>query len=210
MENAGMQIENMEEKKALKSIGIGTPATRASIIETLCTRNYIQRSNKSLIPTEKGLQVYQLTKDKKIADVAMTAEWELAMQKIENNELNSLDFQHKIENYTRSVTDELLQITIAQPNLPKLICPQCKTHQLMIRDTIIKCPEEICNWMQFRSVCGVHISIEDIKTLINKGKTSLIKGMKSKAGKKFDAYLVLNKDYTTSFEFENNKNPHRK
>ncbi|MFP3599478.1 DNA topoisomerase 3 [Chryseobacterium sp. SIMBA_029] len=210
MENAGMQIENMEEKKALKNIGIGTPATRASIIETLCTRNYIQRNNKSLIPTEKGLQVYQLTKDKKIADVAMTAEWELAMQKIENNELNPSDFQHEIENYTRSVTDELLQITIAQPNLPKLICPQCKTNQLMIRDTIIKCPDQACNWMQFRSVCGVHISIEDIKTLINKGKTSLIKGMKSKAGKKFDAYLVLNKDYTTSFEFENNKNPHRK
>ncbi|SFN42999.1 DNA topoisomerase-3 [Chryseobacterium oleae] len=210
MENAGMQIENVEEKKALKNIGIGTPATRACIIETLFTRNYIQRSNKSLIPTEKGLQVYELTKDRKIADVAMTAEWELAMQKIESNGLNSVDFQHEIETYTKSVTDELLQTTIAQPNLPKLICPQCKTHQLIIRDTIIKCPDKACNWMQFRSVCGVQISIANIENLIDKGKTSLIKGMKSKSGNKFNAYIVLNEDYTTSFEFENNKQPQRK
>ncbi|WP_223609346.1 type IA DNA topoisomerase [Chryseobacterium sp. OSA05B] len=210
METAGKQIENEAERIALKNIGIGTSATRACIIETLFSRNYIQINNKSLIPTEKGLQVYQLTKDKKIADVAMTVEWELAMQKIERNELNPLDFQHEIETYTKSVTNEFLQITIAQPNFPKLICPKCKTHQLMIRDTIIKCPDEVCNWIQFRSVCGVHVSIDDIKTLINKGKTSLIKGMKSKSGTKFNAYIVLNEDYTTTFEFENNKTPQRK
>src|SRR5690606_25170400 len=76
MESAGKQIENEQERKVLQNIGIGTPATRAAIIETLFTRNYIQRDKKSLIPTEKGLQVYELVKDRKIADVAMTAEWE--------------------------------------------------------------------------------------------------------------------------------------
>ena len=88
METAGKEIENEEERKAMQNVGIGTPATRAAIIETLFSRNYIQRKNKSLIPTDKGLQVYELVKDKKIADVAMTAEWELALQKIENNESN--------------------------------------------------------------------------------------------------------------------------
>jgi DNA topoisomerase-3 len=63
MESAGKEIENEEERKALQNIGIGTPATRASIIETLFTRNYIQREKKSLIPTEKGLQVYELVKE---------------------------------------------------------------------------------------------------------------------------------------------------
>lgn len=205
METAGKGIENEEERKALQNIGIGTPATRASIIETLFTRNYIQREKKSLIPTEKGLQVYELVKDQKIADVAMTAEWELALQKIENNEADAEAFQKEMETYAKSITNELLQTTIAHENLPQLICPKCKTKQLIIRDKIVKCPDEVCNWVQFRNVCGVQISITDIENLVNKGKTSIIKGMKSKAGKKFDAYIVLNEDCKTSFEFANNK-----
>ena len=206
MESAGREIENEDERKALQNIGIGTPATRASIIETLFTRNYIQREKKSLIPTEKGLQVYELVKDRKISDVAMTAEWELALQKIENNEADARVFQKEMENYASSITNELLQTSIAQNNLPKLICPKCKSQQLIIRDKIVKCPDEACNWVQFRNVCGVQIGITDIESLINKRKTSLIKGMKSKAGKKFDAYIVLNENAESSFEFAQNKN----
>ncbi|TGN29528.1 type IA DNA topoisomerase [Empedobacter tilapiae] len=205
MESAGREIENEDERKALQNIGIGTPATRASIIETLFTRNYIQREKKSLIPTEKGLQVYKLVKDRKIADVAMTAEWELALQKIENNEADARVFQKEMENYASSITNELLQTSIAQNNLPKLICPKCKSQQLIIRDKIVKCPDGVCNWVQFRNVCGVQIGITDIENLINKRKTSLIKGMKSKAGKKFDAYIVLNENAESSFEFAQNK-----
>ena len=205
MESAGREIENEDERKALQNIGIGTPATRASIIETLITRNYIQRDKKSLIPTEKGLQVYELVKNRKIADVAMTAEWELTLQKIENNEADAKVFQKEMENYASSITNELLQTSIAKNNLPKLICPKCKSQQLIIRDKIVKCPDEAFNWVQFRNVCGVQIGITDIENLVNKKKTSLIKGMKSKAGKKFDAYIVLNEDCKTSFEFAKNK-----
>jgi DNA topoisomerase-3 len=205
METAGKEIENEEERKALQNIGIGTPATRASIIETLFTRNYIKREKKSLIPTEKGLQVYGLVKDRKIADVSMTAEWELALQKIENSEIDARVFQRKMETYAKSITDELLHTSIANTNLPKLICPKCKSQQLIIRDKIVKCPDEACNWLQYRNVCGVQISIADIENLISKGKTSLLKGMTSKAGKKFDAYIVLNEKAESSFEFEKNK-----
>lgn len=205
METAGKEIENEEERKALQNIGIGTPATRASIIETLFTRNYIKREKKSLIPTEKGLQVYELVKDRKIADVAMTAEWELALQKIENNEADAEAFQKEMETYASTITNELLQTSIAQHNLPKLTCPKCKSQQLIIRDKLAKCPDEVCNWVKFRNVCGVQIGIADIENLVSKGKTSLIKGMKSKAGKKFDAYIVLDADCKTSFEFENKK-----
>ncbi len=205
MESAGKEIENEDERKVLQNIGIGTPATRAAIIETLFTRNYIQREKKSLIPTEKGLQVYELVKDRKIADVAMTAEWELALQKIENNEADAEAFQREMETYASSITNELLQTSIAHNNLPKLVCPKCKSHGLIIRDKIVKCPDEVCSWVQFRNVCGIQIGLADIENLVNKKKTSLIKGMKSKAGKKFDAYIVLNEDCKTSFEFAKNK-----
>jgi DNA topoisomerase III len=205
METAGKEIKNEEERKALQNIGIGTPATRATIIETLFIRNYIQREKKSLIPTGKGLKVYELIKDKKIADVAMTAEWELTFQKIESNQSNAEVFQKEIENYAVSITNELLQTAIAQENLAMFDCPKCKNRQLIIRDKIVKCPDETCNWVQFRNVCGVQIGIADIESLVNKGKTTLIKGMETKSGKKFDAYIILNEKAESSFEFGKSK-----
>ncbi|PUU69899.1 DNA topoisomerase III [Flavobacterium sp. WLB] len=205
MESAGNDIENQGERKVLQNIGIGTAATRASIIEILFTRNYINREKKSLVPTEKGLLVYELVKDKKIADVAMTAQWELALEKIENNESDAATFQKQMENYAASIANELLQTPIAKNSLPDLICPKCKSQQLIIRDKIVKCPDETCGWVQFRNVCGAQISIDNIKSLVSKGTTSLIKGMKSRSGKKFDAYIVLNDNAETTFEFTKNK-----
>ena len=72
MESAGKELENEEERRAMKEVGIGTPATRAAIIETLFSRDYIRREKKSLVPTEKGLAVHSIVKDKKIADISMT------------------------------------------------------------------------------------------------------------------------------------------
>lgn len=209
MESAGNDIENQGERKVLQNIGIGTAATRASIIETLFTRNYINREKKSLVPTEKGLLVYELVKDKKIADVAMTAQWELALEKIENNESDAGTFQKEMENYAAFIANELLRTHIAKNSLPELICPKCKSQQLIIRDKIVKCPDEKCNWVQFRNVCGVQIAVDDIKSLVSKGKTSLIKRMKSKSGKMFNAYIVLKDNGETTFEFENKQKLHK-
>lgn len=203
MENAGKEIANEDERKALQGIGIGTPATRAAIIETLFKRDYIKREKKSLVPTEKGLQVYDAVKDKRIADVAMTAEWEMALQKIENNEADAMDFHQSMEAYASSVTQELLSISIAGEKQPELTCPKCKAHKLLIRDKVVKCTDEGCNWLLFRNICGVQLSLNEVENLLNKGMTSLIKGMKSKAGKKFDARIVLKDTCKTSFEFDN-------
>ncbi|ANF53278.1 hypothetical protein A0O34_21890 (plasmid) [Chryseobacterium glaciei] len=166
MENCGKEIENVEERKALQNVGIGTPATRAAIIETLFSRDYIKREKKTLFPTEKGLKVYDFIKEKKIADAAMTGEWELALQKIENGEASAEDFQLEIENYTRSITEELLSVSLNTENLPDLICPKCKTMHLLIRDKIVKCPDAVCNWILFRSICGVQLNVKKLKTLL--------------------------------------------
>ncbi|RZJ89714.1 MAG: DNA topoisomerase III [Chryseobacterium sp.] len=162
MESAGKHIENEEERKALQQIGIGTPATRASIIETLFARNYIQREKKALIPTEKGLQVYHLVQDKKIADVSMTAEWEMMLQRIENGEADAGAFKKDIESYAKTITYELLQISIAKPDLPKLACPKCKSRELLIWDKVVKCPDKDCGWIQFRNICGVTLPIDEV------------------------------------------------
>jgi len=205
MENAGRQIEDKEQQKALANIGIGTPATRASIIETLITRNYITRKSKTLVPTDKGQKVYNLIKDQKIANVQMTAEWEMALHKIETKEINSKQFITDIKNYTNEITQELLSIHIPQENIPEIKCPKCQNHNLIIKDKIVKCPHEQCQWILFRMICGVQLSINHITSLIKTGKTLLIKNMKSKNGKKFDAFLVLTDQCETIFEFPQNR-----
>lgn len=201
MENAGNQVDSVDQKNILKCIGIGTPATRASIIEVLFIRNYIQKQNKSLVPTEKGLQVYKLIKDKKIADVSLTAEWELELQKIEIGDGNLEGFLKNIEHYTLEVTNELLSIEIPKQSIPKLICPKCKKEELNLRDKFVKCSNDLCGWIQFRSVCGKTLTNAEIKLLVEKRKTSLIKGMKSRSGKSFDAFIILNDKAESSFEF---------
>ena len=202
MENAGKGIANQDQRKALKGIGIGTPATRAAILQTLFKREYIQREKKSLVPTEKGLQVYHSVKDKSIADVAMTAEWEMALQNIESNPETATEFHAHIANYTTSITKELLDTIVIGEKHPELTCPKCKSHQLLIRDKVVKCPDKGCNWLLFRNLCGVQISVAEVENLINKNKTSLIKGMKSRSGKTFDAYIVMDGKGETAFEFQ--------
>ncbi len=180
MENAGRQIEDKDQQKILQNIG---------------------RRNKTLVPTIKGLQVYELTKDKKIANVEMTAEWEMALHQIEKGEPNKDQFINDIQQYTKEITYELLSLHIPQENIPELKCPKCNQHNLIIKEKIVKCPDEQCNWILFRIICGVQLNIKDLTQLLTKKKTSLIKNMKSKNGKKFDAYLTLNDDMTTSFRF---------
>nr|WP_288835581.1 type IA DNA topoisomerase [uncultured Flavobacterium sp.] len=205
MENAANQIESEQERKALQGTGIGTPATRAAIIETLFKREYIKRNKKFLLPTEKGLKVYEWVKDKKIADVAMTAEWELALQKIENNEIDVAVFQKGMEDYTKTITQEILALSVEKEKQPELICPKCKIQKLIIRDKLMKCLDESCNWVQFRNICGIQLSFLDLETLITKGKTNLIKSMTSKSGKKFDAYIEMDEKGETTFTFPEKK-----
>ena len=76
METAGREVEDEEVRQSLKECGIGTPATRAAIIETLFSREYMVRHKKSLVPTEKGLALYSVVKQMRIADVEMTGAWE--------------------------------------------------------------------------------------------------------------------------------------
>ena len=92
MENAGKDVEDSESRKAMSECGIGTPATRAGIIETLIIRGYIRRDKKNLIPTDKGLSVHEIVKDKQIANAEMTGRWEVALSEIEKGGQNAGDF----------------------------------------------------------------------------------------------------------------------
>lgn len=103
-----------------------------------------------------------------------------------------------------SVHHHNLPIQIEQSNLLSiLICPKCEKAQLAIDEKTIQCTEPVCNWIQYRNICGVQLSIKDTENLINNGTTTLIKEFQLKLGKTFDAYIVLNEKTETSFVFEN-------
>ncbi|SJZ93878.1 DNA topoisomerase-3 [Segatella oulorum] len=209
MENAGKEVEDAESKKAMAECGIGTPATRANIIETLILRDYIRRDKKAIIPTEKGLAVYEIVKDKKIANAEMTGSWELALAAIEAGKMPSDKFSQGINSYVSTICEELLSLTPEQKSYPVYRCPKCGQQSVGIYAKVAKCRHETCGFHVFREVCGILLSEDNIRDLINSGRTPILKGLTSKAGKKFNARLVLGEDYTTSFEFENKKGKQR-
>ena len=205
MENAGKDVSDVESKKAMAECGIGTPATRANIIETLILRDYIRRDKKAIIPTEKGLAVYEIVKDKKIANAEMTGSWELALAAIEAGKMPSERFAQGINSYVETICEELLSLTPEQKSYPVYRCPKCGQQSVGIYAKVAKCRHETCGFHVFREVCGIHLSEDNIRDLIGSGRTPILKGLTSKAGKKFNARLVLKDDYTTTFEFEQNK-----
>lgn len=209
MQNAGKEVEDAESKKAMAECGIGTPATRANIIETLILRDYIRRDRKSIIPTEKGLAVYEIVKDKKIANAEMTGNWELALAAIEAGQMPAEKFAQGISSYVGTICEELLSLAPEQKSYPTYRCSKCGSESVGIYAKVAKCRHEGCDFHIFREICGTLLTEDNIQDLLTTGRTPVLKGLTSKAGKKFNARLVLNEDYTTSFEFENKKGKQR-
>ena len=209
MENAGKEVKEDDKRKAMAECGIGTPATRANIIETLILRDYIRRDKKAIIPTEKGLAVYEIVKDKKIANAEMTGAWELALAAIEAGKMPADKFSQGINSYVETICEELLSLSSDQKSYPVYRCPKCGQQSVGIYAKVAKCRHETCGFYVFREVCGIHLSEDNIRELISSRRTPILKGLTSKAGKKFNARLVLGEDYTTSFEFENKKGKQR-
>lgn len=202
METAGKEIEGDELRQSLKECGIGTPATRAAIIETLFSREYMVRQKKSLVPTEKGLALYSVVKTMRIADVRMTGEWEAALAKIERGEMRDGTFREAIEIYTKQITTELLAsdklFTHKGSECP---CPKCKTGRMQFFGKVVRCDNAACGLPVFRVKAGKTLSDAEITELLTKGRTGVIKGFNSKQGKKFSAAVAFDGEFNTVFEF---------
>jgi DNA topoisomerase-3 len=205
MESAGKEVEKEAEREAMKESGIGTPATRAAIIETLFARGYVKREKKSLVPTEKGLSVYETVKDKSIADVTLTGSWESRLAQIERGDMQSDTFSKTIEAYTRQITAELLETKIVVADENAVLCPKCKTANVRFYPKVVKCANEQCGLVIFRNVSEKQLSDKQIADLLTKGKTGIIKGFKSKASKAFDAALKFDENYRIVFDFVDKK-----
>lgn len=204
MEHAGREVADEEARKALAGCGIGTPATRAAIIETLILREYIRREKKSLIPTEKGLSVYKLVAGRKIADAEMTGAWEVALAAIEAGTMDERTFGKSIEVYTRQICEELLTTAAGNTDAhyKTYRCPLCGNDSVRVFPKIVKCVTDGCGFKVFRELCGTLLSKEHIHALMTDGCTPLLCRLTGKSGKTFNARLKLDKDGGTSFVFD--------
>lgn len=202
MEHCGKEVQKEEYRSYLEEVGIGTPATRASIIETLIARGYMCREKRNLVPTEKGLAVYGIVKDRRIADVGMTGQWEAALAKIENGEMDSGTFRRGIEAYAVQITEELLQVQVPSAEGERIPCPKCRSGRILFYPKVAKCSNVDCPFTVFRDKGGKRLSDRQITDLV-------VKGFKSKEDKSFDARLVLDKDFRIGYEFPPRKDGKR-
>lgn len=206
METAGKEIEDDTMRQAMKDNGIGTPATRAAIIETLLKREYMVRQQKKLVPTEKGLALHSVVKNMAIANVEMTGKWEAELAKIERGEASADGFTHSIEGYTREITAELLGCDrLFSHKDSGCQCPKCKQGTMQFFGKVVRCRNKECGMPVFKQVAGKLLTDADITDLLTKGKTRTLNGFTSKQGKPFSAAIAFDEDFNTKFVFAERK-----
>lgn len=206
METAGKEIEDDTMRQAMKDSGIGTPATRAAIIETLLKREYMVRQQKKLVPTEKGLALHSVVKNMAIANVEMTGKWEAELAKIERGEASADGFTHSIEGYTREITAELLGCDrLFSHKDSGCQCPKCKQGIMQFFGKVVRCSNKECGMPVFKQVAGKLLTDADITDLLTKGKTRTLNGFTSKQGKSFSAAIAFDENFNTKFVFAEHK-----
>lgn len=206
METAGKEIEDDTMRQAMKDSGIGTPATRAAIIETLLKREYMVRQQKKLVPTEKGLALHSVVKNMAIANVEMTGKWEAELAKIERGEASADGFPHSIEGYTREITAELLGCDrLFSHKDSGCQCPKCKQGTMQFFGKVVRCSNKECGMPVFKQVAGKLLTDADVTDLLTKGKTRTLNGFTSKQGKPFSAAIAFDENFNTKFVFAERK-----
>ena len=198
METSGRDIEDEEMRQAMKDCGLGTPATRAATIQTLIQRQYIERDKKRLLPTEKGMLVYDLVKDLAIAKVELTGKWEQKLEEMRLNKVSYSVFMKHIKKFTTLITSELVQLkgtikkeTYTPQQTVEIACPKCSSGKMILYDKVAQCNRYArgCDYKIWRMFSKNIISEKDMKDLLENGKTVPLPFLKgNKAG---ENYLIL-------------------
>lgn len=191
METAGRQLDDPEAVQAMKDCGLGTPATRANIIETLYKRNYIVKEKNKLIPTELGYQVYELTKELPIGNPSLTGEWEKKLNLMAKGEYESDIFYNEILAFTKEETAQILSTgeQVQTQVLDGVRCPVCgeRLKELPKGWGCVGFKTTGCKFVLWKEMAGKTLTEKHLRQMIEKGKSEVIKGFKSKKGTDFDA-----------------------
>ncbi len=209
MEGAGKLVDDDELREAMSEKGLGTPATRAAIIEGLIYEEYVHRVGRDLQATAKafslmdllnGLGVTELTKPE------LTGEWEFQLKEMQRRKISREQFMREIAEMTRRMVDRAKQFehdtipgdfgTLTVP------CPKCggEIHE---RYRQYQCTKDGCDFAMWKTLCGRMFEPEEIETLITEKKIGPLQGFRSKQGFPFAAVIKLNGEHKLEFDFGN-------
>ena len=196
METAGKLVDDEELREAMKDSGIGTPATRAAIIERLIQVGYVERDGRALVVTEKGLNVIRLLDGHPLTSPGLTGDWEHRLAKIETSEDSREAFMKDIVKFTTDTVGELdtklKDIRIPRANLGP--CPVCG-HDIVENRKGYSCwsrEDPGCGFVIWKSKAGKQLAVSVAKELIKTGRTDKpVTGFKGRSGKSFRARLAL-------------------
>ncbi|HXB57213.1 MAG TPA: DNA topoisomerase 3 [Vicinamibacteria bacterium] len=207
MKSAGRLVEDDELAAFMKEQGLGTPATRAAILERLVEVGYVERRKKALLPTPKGIAIIGQV-HASLRDPLLTAQWEQRLKAIEDGEADASPFETEIVAYVRELVIEVLAGT---PLAPTAIahalgtCPACKVGTVRPTPKGWGCSryKEGCGFTIWKQLAGKALNDKIVRELLNHGITGkTIAGFTSKAGKPFKAKLRLDEHHHVAFEFE--------
>jgi DNA topoisomerase III len=210
METAGKLVDDDELREAMKDSGIGTPATRAAIIERLIQVGYLEREARSLVATDKGLNVIRLLGEHALTSPDMTGQWEHRLDKIERGEDSRKKFMADIAGFAELTVKELdvklKDVRIPRANLGP--CPICghdikenrKGYSCWARD------DPGCGFVIWKGKSGKQLSVAIARELIRSGHTSkAVTGFKARSGRSFRAHLALSQDPEGKWRVEFNE-----
>jgi DNA topoisomerase-3 len=205
MEGAGKMVEDEEMRAAMAGRGLGTPATRAQIIENLIAENYLHREGKELVPTAKAFSLITLLRGlgiKELASPSLTGEWEYKLAQMEKGGLSRDAFMGHITALAQEIVDRAKRYesdtvpgdfaTLSAP------CPKCGG---IIKENYKKFACQSCDWSTWKIVAGRQFEVEEMETLLREGRVGPLTGFRNKMGRPFDAEIRLNEDKQPEFDF---------
>lgn len=211
METAGKLVEDEDLADAMKERGLGTPATRAAIIEGLLTQEYIAREGKELIATRRGMDLIDLLHKIGLSTLSspeLTGEWEYRLKQMENGKLDRTSFMQDIRTYTTEIVNAVRRFMHTEkPEDLDVPCPACGETALTGRMDAVSCGK--CKFRIRRVMAGLTLTDDLIAELIRNHTLPVMDGFRSKFGKPFKAGLQLvaptraNGVWKTEFYFEN-------
>ena len=205
MEGAGKLIEDEELRDAMRAKGLGTPATRATIIEGLIYERYVHRNGRELQATAKAFSLITLLRGLQIDELCspeLTGEWEYKLAQIEHSELSREKFMREIADMVRRLVKHTKEhesdtvpgdfSTLSTP------CPKCGG---VVKENYKKFQCQNCDFALWKILAGRQLEPAEVEELITKGTIGPLQGFRSRLGKPFVAVIKLSNDFKTEFDF---------
>ncbi len=205
MEGAGKLVEDEELRAAMAERGLGTPATRAQIIENLIAESYLVREGKELVPTAKAFSLITLLRGLGVDELTspeLTGEWEHKLAQMERGRLSRDEFMQHIVALTQEIVERAKRFesdtvpgdfaTLTAP------CPKCGG---VVKETYKKFVCQSCDWNTWKIVAGRQFETTEMETLLREGRVGPLSGFRNKLGRPFEAEIRLNDAKQPEFEF---------